>query len=104
MQRGPQRSMATTRILCLQQPESPRWGVLQNAFLDYVLSSTPPAGVPSGVRQAGLSALDSGTELPEARAQASGPYCGNGVCDTGENCATCAPDCKQVRLLLCGPP
>jgi hypothetical protein len=78
----------------------PRYGIPQNAFMENVLSTTPPA--PPSERQAGPSALDSGVEQRVGLAQPAGRYCGNGVCDPGENCATCAPDCKQARLLLCG--
>lgn len=68
--------------------------------MEYVLSNTPP--VSPNERRAAQSALDSGAGQPEFRAQATGPYCGNGVCDSGETCATCAPDCKQARPLFCG--
>lgn len=27
-------------------------------------------------------------------------FCGDGVCNSGENCSTCAQDCKQVSTLL----
>ena len=75
-------------------------GHVQNAFLEYVLATTPAAAPPNGQMQKGPSALQSGApQYRTAKVHApSSPYCGNGVCDAGESCATCAPDCKQVPL------
>jgi len=54
---------------------------------------TPPAP-PSSYATAG-SQRSAGAEASTAALQTS-PYCGDGVCDAGENCANCAQDCKQV--------
>lgn len=41
------------------------------------------------------TALASNQRVAAATLQTS-PFCGDGVCNAGETCATCAQDCKQV--------
>jgi hypothetical protein len=70
------------------------WGVgaLQNTLLRSVTAPpsppAPPQTAASNQRMGSFSA---------ARLQ-SGPYCGDGNCDVGEDCKTCAQDCFQVCL------
>ena len=68
----------------------------QNALLQYVLDTVPQPAVPPPDAVAALGSAGAASSSRYSRAQALGPHCGDGVCQAGESCATCAFDCKQV--------
>ncbi len=68
----------------------------QNALLQYVLNAVPQPAVPPPAAVAALGSAAAASGSRYSKAQALGPHCGDGVCQAGESCATCAYDCKQV--------
>ena len=68
----------------------------QNALLQYVLDAVPQPAVPPPAAVAALGSAAAASGSRYSKAQALGPHCGDGVCQAGETCATCAYDCKQV--------
>ncbi len=65
---------------------------MQDSLLDYVLINTPVAKAPAPT---GSAEGQASTPLPPLQTSS---YCGDGTCDAGENCSTCAQDCKQVLI------
>ncbi len=65
----------------------------QNSLLDYVLINTPEVEAPPNGSVEGGSP-PAATVLAPLQ---TSPFCGDGTCDAGESCSTCAQDCKQVR-------
>ena len=64
----------------------------QNALLDYVRATKKDiTSEPSAQRLAKAT-----SNARTAGTLQTSPFCGDGVCDPGENCTTCAPDCLQV--------
>jgi len=70
----------------------------QNALLQYVLDAVPQPAVPPPAAVAALGSAGAVSGSRYSTAQALGPHCGDGVCQAGETCATCAYDCKQVPV------
>lgn len=70
----------------------------QNFLAASVDTPPVPPGVSAAVsaQRAASARREAGTKAATVALQTS-PFCGDGVCDAGENCATCAQDCKQVR-------
>jgi hypothetical protein len=63
---------------------------LQNTLLDTVVTPDLPPSAGSEGAPSGPNAAASTAGLQKS------PFCGDGKCTAGENCTSCAQDCKQV--------